>query len=58
MCSGHKAVVSFILKKSIFLLSYTMEMDFYERYINEQDIISYIDDGGSGVKPKQFSKTL
>ena len=49
----HRAVISFILAKQIFLHFYRHGDPFYERYINETEK-KYLDDNGTGMKPKHF----
>ena len=51
---GPRAIVSFIFKKQIFLYFYRHGDRFYDRYINKIDKTKYLDDDGSGVKPKHF----
>ena len=48
---GHVAVVYFILTKQIFLHFYPHGDRFYKRYINKKKKY-YLDDDGTGVKPK------
>ena len=51
--NGHRAVLYFILLKSIFLHFVHNGTRFYDRYITSYDRMKYIDDDGSGVFPKQ-----
>ena len=51
--TGHRAVLSFILHKSIFLHFVHNGTRFYEKYISSKNMTKYIDDDGSGVSPKQ-----
>ena len=50
--TGHIAVISFILHKSIFLHSVHHGTRFYDKYITSDDKKKYIDDDGSGVFQK------
>ena len=50
--TGHRAVISFILHKSIFLHFVQNGTKFYEKYISTKNRLKYIDDYGSGVIPK------
>ena len=50
---GHRAVLSFILHKSIFLHFVRNGTRFYEKYISSKNKKEYIDDDRSGVFPKQ-----
>ena len=52
--TGHRAVLSFILHKSIFLHFVHNGKIFYGKYISSDNKKKYIDDDGSGVFPKQF----
>ena len=49
--SGYRSVISFILTKKI-LLFYRHANQFYDRYLNSVKRKNYIDDDGSGEKPK------
>ena len=51
--TGHRAVLLFILHKSIFLHFVHNGTRFYEKYISSKNMTKYIDDDGSGVSPKQ-----
>ena len=51
--NGHRAVLSFILQKSIFLHFVHHGTRFYDKYITSYDRKKYMDDDGSGVFPKQ-----
>ena len=46
----------FILTKQIFVHFFCREYRFYNRYINSAIKTKYLDDDGSGVKPKHFSQ--
>ena len=50
----HRALLSFILHKSIFLHFVHNGTIFYDKYISSKNWIKYIDDDGSGVLPKQL----
>ena len=50
--TGHRAVISFILHKSIFIHFVHHGTKFYEKYISTKNWLKYIDDDGSGVLPK------
>ena len=50
--TGHIAVLSFILHKSIFLQFVHNGIRFYDKYISLQNWLKYIDDDGSGVLHK------
>ena len=52
--SGYRAIISFILIKQIFINFFRHGDRFYNRYINTTDILKYLDDDGSGVKPKHL----
>ena len=52
--TGHRAVLSFILHRSIFLHFVHNGTRFYDKYISSKNRIKYIDDDGSGVLPKQL----
>ena len=54
LCRGPRAVISLILTKQIFLHFYRHEDWFYDQYINKTDKTKYLDDDGSGMKPKHF----
>ena len=57
--SGYRAVISFILTKQIFLHLFRHGNQFYDRYLNLVDKKKYIDDDGSGEKPKlEFQRRL
>ena len=51
--NGHRAVLYFILHKTMFLHSIHHGTKFYDRYIKSNRRTKYVDDDGSGVKPKQ-----
>ena len=51
--TNHRAVISFILQKSIFLNFVHNGTIFYDKYISSENKKIYIDDAGSGVLPKQ-----
>ena len=51
--TGHKAILYFILQKSIFIHFVHNGAIFYDKYITSGDINKYIDDDGSGVFLKQ-----
>ena len=51
--TGHRAVLSFILHKSIFIHFVHNGTRFYEKYTSSKNKTKYIDDDGSGVFPKQ-----
>ena len=50
--SGYRSVISFILTKQIFLHFYRHANQFYDRYLDSINRNNYIDDDGSGEKPK------
>ena len=50
--SGYRSIISFILTKQIFLHFYRHTNQFYDRYLNLVNRKNYIDDDGSGEKPK------
>ena len=52
ICTGHRAVLSFILHKSLFLHFVHNATIFYDRYISSKNRLKCIDDVGSGVLPK------
>ena len=52
--SGYRAVITSILAKQIFPHLFRHRDRFYKRYINTTDKKKYLDDDGSGVKPKHF----
>ena len=52
--TGHRAVLSFILHKSIFIHFVHNGTIFYDKYISTKNWLKYIDDDGSGVLPKQL----
>ena len=52
--SGYIAVISFILKKEIFLQFFRHGDQFYNQCINTTDKKKSLDDDGSEVKPKYF----
>ena len=53
---GYRAVISFIMTKQNFLHFYRHGIQFYDRYLNLVDKKKYIDDDGSGEKPKLESQ--
>ena len=53
ICTDNRAVLSFILHKSIFLHFVHNGARFYEKYISSKNKKIYIDDDGSRVFPKQ-----
>ena len=53
ICNGPRAVLFFILHKSIFLHCVHHGTGFYDKYINTDDREKYINDDGSGIFPKQ-----
>ena len=56
--SGYRAVIYFIITKQIFLHFFRHGDRFYNRYINTADRLKYIDDDGSGAKPKNFLQII
>ena len=50
--TGNRAVLSFILHKSIFIHFLHHGTRFYEKYITSDDRRKYMDDDGSVVFPK------
>ena len=56
--TGNRAVLSFILHKSIFIHFLHHGTRFYEKYITSDDRRKYMDDDGSGVYPKQKVREL
>ena len=50
--TGYRALLSFILHKSIFLHFVHNGRRFYDKYISTKNRLKYIDDDGSGVLPK------
>ena len=50
--TGHRAIISFILHRSIFLHFVHNGTNFYDKYISTKNWLKYIDDDGSGVLPK------
>ena len=50
--SGYRSVISFILIKQNFLHFYRHANQFYDRYLNLVNRKKFIDDDGSGEKPK------
>ena len=50
--TGHRAVISFISHKSIFLHLVYNGTIFYDKYISSKTRLKYFDDDGSGVLPK------
>ena len=50
--TGHRAFLSFILHKSIFILFVHNGTRFYDKYISTKNWLKYIDDDGSSVLPK------
>ena len=53
LLTGNRAVLSFILQKSIFLHSLHHVTRFHDKYITSEDRKKYIDDDGSGVFTKK-----
>ena len=51
---GNIAVISFIISKQILEHLFCHGDRFYNQYINTTIRTKYIDDNGTGVKPKQF----
>ena len=51
--NGNRAILSFVLNKSIFIHFEHNSTKFYERDINSDDRNIYIDYDGSGVKQNQ-----
>ena len=58
ICTGHRAVLSFILHKSIFLHFVHHGTIFYDKYISSDNKKKYIDDDGSGFFSKQNVRKL
>ena len=56
--TGHRAVISFIFHKSIFLHFVHYGTRFYDKYITSDDGKKYMDDDGSVFFPKQKVKKL
>ena len=57
--SGYRAVIYFILTKQNFPHFYCHGNKFYDQYLNLVDKKKYIDDDGSGQKPKsEFKRRL
>ena len=52
ICRGNKSVISFILKKKPFVNLFCPGGRFYNRYINTTIRTNYLDDDGTGMKPK------
>ena len=52
----HRYIISFILHKSILLYFLHRGNKFYDRYIETDVRTKYIDDDGSGVRPKQKNR--
>ena len=50
--TGQRAVLSFILHKSIFIHLVHNGTRFYDKYISSKNRLKYIDDYGRGVSPK------
>ena len=50
--NGYRYVISFILTKQIFPHFFFRGDRFYNRYINTAHKLKYLDDDGSGAKPK------
>ena len=51
--NGHRAVLSFILHKSIYIHFVHNVTRFDDKYISSKNRLKYIDDDGSGVFPKK-----
>ena len=56
--TGHRAVLTFILHKSISLHFLHHGTRFYEKYITLDDKKNYMNDYGSDVFPKQFFRKI
>ena len=54
----HRAILYFILHKSIFIQFVHYRTKFYDRYITSDDGNKYMDDYGSGISPKQKFRKL
>ena len=54
--TGHRAVISFILHKSIFQHFVQCGTKFYEKYMSSKNQLKYFDDNGSGLLPKIVAK--
>ena len=54
--NGHRAIISFILHKSIFLHFVHNGTKVYDKYISTKNRLNYFDDNGSGVLPKIIAK--
>ena len=54
--TGHRAVILFILHKSIFLHFVQCGTKFYEKYMSSQNQLKHFDDNGSGLLPKIVAK--
>ena len=54
--TGHRAVLSFILQKSIFFHFVHHGIIFYDKYITSDDRNKYMDDDGSGIFPQKVRK--
>ena len=54
--TGHRAIISFILHKSIFLHFKHNGTRFYDKYISSKNWLKYFDDNGSSVLPKIVAK--
>ena len=50
--TGHRAIISFILHKSIFQHFVQCGTKFYEKYMSSQNQQKYFDYNGSGLLPK------
>ena len=51
--TGHRAVLYFILHKSIFIHFVHHGTRFYDKYITSDDRKKHMDDDGSGIFPKK-----
>ena len=51
--TGHRAVLFFIINKSIFIHFVHNDTIFYEKYMSSKNKNKCIDDYGSGVSPKK-----
>ena len=54
--TGHRALLPFILHKSIFLHFVHNGTRFYDKYISSKNWLKYFDDNGSGLFPKIVAK--
>ena len=52
--TGYRTVIYFILTKQVFLHLFCHGDSYYNRYTNTTDNLKYLDDDGSGVKPRHF----